>query len=588
MSGLTDTGGRVAAGADEQNPDVILSMEGIVKWFGDTCANDRVDFSLQRGEVHALLGENGAGKSTLMGVLAGVHRMDAGRILLDGQTVRITDPAAAKRLGIGMVFQHFMLVPSMNVTENVILSGAVKDPGGTGERRPGFLLPLAGTAKMIREFSDMYGLGVDPDARVGGLSVGEQQRVEILKVLCGRSRILVLDEPTAVLTPDEAEGLFHIIRRLVAQGDRSVVFITHKLKEVMAVCDRITVLRGGRNVAVCDKSATGMDELGRLMVGREVKLGRRVRGTIGGGTTAGGDGGTGGTTARGDTGGGRGRGGVGRQTGTPQPARGTPDALRLEGVRYADAKGVLRLDIDDLIVKPGEILGIAGVDGNGQSQLAALCTGAIAPQAGKVYVCGEDMWGGDPGEKRKPFGMVRAGAQLRFLRSGVSHIPEDRRALGLVPPMGIHENLVLRSIDSPAFASAWGWRLKHGEILRHAKALIEMYDIRPADALRPVEALSGGNQQKVVLAREMEAHPRLLVAAHPTRGVDIGATEFIHAQILAARESGCALLLISADLDEILALADRMAVMYEGRIMGYADPAWPDMGAISLMMAGKG
>jgi len=498
----------------------LLRMENITKRFGDFAANDQVNLTVRCGEVHALLGENGAGKSTLMNILSGVYRMDEGTIYLHGKPVNITNPIEAYNHKIGMVFQHFMLVQAMTVTENIMLS----------TNAAGFRLPVAKTKKLIQEFSERYDLGIDPNKRVSDMSVGEQQRVEILKVLCANSELLILDEPTAVLTPDETQRLFDVIRRLVNEENHTVIFITHKLKEVMEICDRITILRRGKNVAVVDKVNTTAEELGSYMVGRRVSQDRFSEAKVGGET-----------------------------------------ALSLKNLRYFDDSGVKRLDIDELELKSGEILGIAGVDGNGQSELAKAISGIIAPKEGSIKIFGKEMHG----------------KTQDFINEGVAHIPEDRNKLGLVGEMGIHENLVLKCIDSTEYSKAHGLRIDHKKVAEHAAQMVEKYDIRAASCMQPVASLSGGNQQKVVLAREMESIPKILIAMHPTRGVDIGASEYIHKQLIAARDRGCAILLVSADLDEILRLSDRMAVLYEGRIMGYEDPENPDINRVSLRMAGK-
>lgn len=497
-----------------------LSMEKITKRFGSFTANSQVDFSVQKGEVHALLGENGAGKSTLMNILSGLYQMTSGDIFLDGKPICIKSPQDAKRLGIGMVYQHFMLIQAMTVVENVILS--MNDSG--------LLVGRPQVRAKIVELSEKYGLDIHPDKLVSELSVGEQQRIEIIKVLCANADILVLDEPTAVLTPSEAEGLFAIIRKLAAE-QHTIIFISHKLKEVMAICDRITVLRKGQTVSVVEKAATTAEELGQTMVGRAIVM-DRVHGA--------------------------------EKTGA--------EVLGMKGVQYRDSDGLLRLDIGALSVKSGEILGMAGVDGNGQTELAQAITGLLKPQSGEILLNGQPLQGKTP---------------LAYIQAGVAHIPEDRNRTGLVGSMSIYENLVLKEIGDEPYSRAHGWYIDYKALHRHALAMIEKYDIRAAGEDLPVGALSGGNAQKVILARELESHAKFLVAVHPTRGLDVGASEFVHREIVAARDAGCAVLLVSADLDEILRLADRVGVLFEGRVMGYEDPAAPNIGRISLMMAGK-
>ena len=498
----------------------MVSMEGITKVFGNFIANDNIDFSVEKGEVHALLGENGAGKSTLMNILAGLYRMNSGEIIIDGNRAQINNPIDARSYGIGMVHQHFMLVEAMTVAENIMLCLNEKE----------FVLDINRTKKMIRDLSAVYALDVDPDKYVYELSVGEQQRVEIIKQLCIKAKILILDEPTAVLTPNEAQGLFDIIRLLKKEG-HTIIFISHKLKEVMEICDRITVLRAGKRVAIVKKTETTMSELGYYMVARTIAQDR-----------------------------------------IPSSTSVGEEILALQNVLIKDEWGVKKLDIEKLSVHEGEILGIAGVDGNGQSELAAIVTGCKQPERGTVTV----------------FGTQKAVLNAKdFIDSGVAHIPEDRNRMGLVGEMSICDNFVLKNLQQQPYSSLHGWRVNHKAIHRHAAELIQEYDIRATCGDQETCSLSGGNQQKVILAREMDGNPKLLIAVHPTRGLDIGASEFMHNSIVEARSRGCGVLLISADLDEILKLADRLAVIYEGHIIGYADPEKPDINRISLLMAGK-
>ena len=497
-----------------------LSMEHITKRFGSFTANRDVSFSVRKGEVHALLGENGAGKSTLMNILSGLYQSSEGEIYIDGKRVSIQSPQDARALGIGMVYQHFMLIQAMTVTENVMLSMS----------QHGLVLDFDKTREQIRSLSQKYNLEVDPDRYVRDLSVGEQQRIEIIKVLCADANILIFDEPTAVLTPAESEGLFEIMRLLIREG-HTIIFISHKLKEIMEICDRITVLRAGEKVCVVNKSETTVEELGSYMVGHKVAMDRYAS----------------------------------------APRHSKENLLELEGVTYEE-DGVSKLNIARLHVRAGEILGIAGVDGNGQSELAKVVTGLIAPGQGHVRVGGQEVAG--------------KGAKA-FMDAGVTHIPEDRNRMGLVGSMTLYENLVLKQIGDAPFSSAHGMHINYKVLHRHAKELIQKYDIRTASENLPAASLSGGNQQKVIVAREMEIGGKLIVAVHPTRGVDIGASDYIHQQLINARDRGCGVLLISADLDEILRLSDRMAVIYEGKIMGYEDPAHPDINRVSLLMAGK-
>lgn len=497
-----------------------LSMEHISKRFGTFYANKDVNLSVRKGEVHALLGENGAGKSTLMNILSGLYQSTEGEIYLDGKPVSIRNPQDARKLGIGMVYQHFMLIRAMTVTENVMLSMQEK----------GLVLNFAKTKKRIQELSEKYKLNVDPDKLVGTLSVGEQQRIEIIKVLCADAQLLVFDEPTAVLTPAESEGLFAIMRLLISEG-HTIIFISHKLKEIMAICDRITVLRHGEVVSQVNKADTTIEDLGGAMIGHKLT----------------------------------------QQSYPNQGTRSQQPYLQLQNVCYAPENGTT-LNIEDLTLYGGEILGIAGVDGNGQSELAKVVTGLLPWDKGVITVDGQDMTGQSANG---------------FMHAGVTHIPEDRNRMGLVGVMPIFENLVLKQIGDAPFSEKKGWFINYKVLRKHAQTLIEKYDIRTASEGLAVGSLSGGNQQKVIVAREMELASKLIIAVHPTRGVDIGASNYIHSQLIAARDAGCAVLLISADLDEILHLSDRLAVLYEGKIMGYANPENPDLNAISLMMAGK-
>ncbi|MCL5676644.1 MAG: ABC transporter ATP-binding protein, partial [Firmicutes bacterium] len=494
----------------------FLRLSGISKQFPGVKALDGVNLAVEPGEIQALLGENGAGKSTLMNILYGLYHADEGEIRLRGKPVRIGSPREAINLGIGMVHQHFMLVPTLTVAENLVL--------GQG----GPLVNLEQARQGARSLAAEYGLAVDPDARIWQLSVGQQQRVEIIKALYKGADILILDEPTAVLTPGEVDQLLEVLKRLTAAG-KTIIFITHKLHEVMKVAKRVTVLRLGRVVGDLRTADTTQQELARLMVGRDVVT----------------------TFER------------SRRAEEPEPALAVTDLTALNNRRLPALRGVT------LTVRPGEVLGIAGVDGNGQSELAEVIAGLRTPTGGRVEICGKDVTGKSPGPR---------------LSAGLAHIPEDRHRTGLVLSFSVAENLVLHTHWRRPFATRG--HLRWNAIAAHARALIQRFDIRAPGPQVPVGQLSGGNQQKVILAREMQDQPQVLMAVHPTRGLDIGATEFVHQEVMAARDRGCAVLLISAELDEILALSDRIAVMYEGRIVGIMNRAEADVQRLGLMMAG--
>ncbi len=481
-----------------------LELRQITKRFGSLIANDAIDFQLRRGEIHALLGENGAGKSTLMNVLYGLQQPDEGVVSLDGEPVRIDSPRRAIALGIGMVHQHFMLVPVMTVAENLVL-------GSEPHRGP--LLDLASAAARTREISERFGLAVDPDARVEDLGVGAQQRVEILRALFRNARVLVLDEPTAVLTAQEAQDLFRVLRALCDDGT-SVVFITHKLHEVLDVSDRVTVLRRGRKVDTVATADATDRSLARLMVGRDVLL--RVE--------------------KGD--------------------RAPGDALlQVRDLEVDDDRGLPAVRNVSLDVRAGEIVGVAGVDANGQSELVEALTGLRRARAGTVTVEGRDL----------------TEARVReVIDAGVGHIAEDRHRRGLVLQFDLAENLCLHEYRRPAMAR-FGW-LSPKRMAERARGLLREYDVRGGDADTPAASLSGGNQQKCVIARELAADPRVLIAAQPTRGLDVGAIEFVHRRLVQERDKGRAILLISLELEEIRSLADRVLVVYEGEIVAEMPP----------------
>jgi len=500
------------------DPARVLELREVTKTFGSVVANDRVSLDVRRGEVLGLLGENGAGKSTLMKVLYGLYRADSGELRVDGEPVSITSPRDAVRLGIGMVHQHFLLVPPLTVAENVVLGA---EPGGLA-------LDRRGAERRVAELAERYGLAVDPRARVDDLSVGVQQRVEILKALYRDARILVLDEPTAVLTPQEAHDLFSTLRTFVDQG-LSVILITHKLGELLAVADRVTVIRDGRVVDTVPASGTSEARLAQLMVGREVVL--RVH----------------------------------KPAVTPGPVRLEARDLRVAGVGGREAvRGV------SLAVHGGEILAVAGVDGNGQVELAEALAGTRLPSSGAVEMDGSDV--------------TRLDAAARRGR-GLAYIPEDRSSKGLVADFSVADNLVLKSFDEAPFARR-GW-LQRPQIRRHAAERVAAFDVRPRDVDARAGSLSGGNQQKAIVARELGGDPGVVIAAQPTRGVDVGAIEFIHARLLEQRAAGSAILLLSLELDEVRALADRIVVIAAGAIVGEVDPADASDELLGLWMAGR-
>jgi len=494
-----------------------VEMRGITKRFPGVLANDAVDFDLAGGEIHALLGENGAGKSTLMKILYGFYRPDAGEIRLRGAPVRFRSPREALDRGLGMVFQQFMLVPSLSVTENVLLSLP----------RAGFRIDLRKASARVETLATRYGMAVDPAARVWQLSVGEQQRVEILKLLARDARVLILDEPTAVLTPQEVRDLFGALRRLAGEG-RAIVIITHKLSEVMAIADRVTVLRGGRRIASVHTSETTPPALARLMVGREAF-----------------------DQVRRD----------------PLPAG--PDVLVVERLQALNDRGLPALRGVSLTVRGAEILGVAGVAGNGQRELEEVVAGLRRPTGGRVRINGLDR--------------TRASA-LEVRRSGVGHVPEDRWGTGVAPNLSVADNLVLDRYRDPEFGR--GPLLDSRAVLENARRLITEFEIRTAGPAAPARTLSGGNLQRLILAREIGQHPRLILASHPTRGLDVGATEAVHQLLLAQRRAGAAILLISEDLDEILQLSDRIAVLSGGELVGIAEPDRVTAETLGLMMAG--
>ena len=496
-------------------------MEGVSKRFGSFYANRNVSLSVEAGEVHTLLGENGAGKSTLMNILVGLYQPTEGQILFRGKPVRIASPRDAVSLGIGMVHQHFMLVEAMTALENVVL-------GTKGHKSA--LLDRAGDKAKVQELAERYGLEVDLDARVKDLSIGAQQRVEILKALYRGADLLVLDEPTAVLTDLEVEGLFKIMRSLTSEG-KSVIFISHKMREVMHISDRITILRAGESVATLRCSETTSQELANLMIGSEF-----------------------------------------HESHYEKVTDATEEVMALDHVSLNPGSKHAGLTDVSITVHKGEIVGIAGIDGNGQSQLAQVITGVARPDEGSVRIEG---------------GQVALYSPQSFIDEGVADIPEDRNAMGLVGDMSIAENLVLKKTSTDEFSYGHGAWLKSGAIHQFAEEMRKRNDIRCTSVDQTARSLSGGNQQKVILARELSGDPSMLVAVYPTRGLDIGATEFVHDTMINERDNGCGILLISADFDEVLKLSDRIVVLFEGRVMGTYPGKNAPVKEISVAMAGK-
>jgi ABC-type uncharacterized transport system ATPase subunit len=496
-----------------------VTMRGITKRFPGVVANDEVDFEARVGEVHALLGENGAGKSTLSNILTGLYRADEGELELYGEPAEFHSPRDALDAGIGMVHQHFRLVQPFTVAENVVL-GDHRNVGRSFRLRPRL------TEQRVVELAERYGLAVDPRARIWQLSVGEQQRVEILKALYREARVLILDEPTAVLTPQEAEALFRTLRAMAAEG-RTVIFISHKLHEVTAVADRVTVLRGGRSIGTVETVEATSHSLAALMVGRDIDVARRRESSVVIGEVM----------------------------------------LEVDGLTAAGDRGDEALRDVSLVVRAGEVLGIAGVAGNGQRELAEAITGLRAVSAGTIRVAGVPLATGDP----------RAA-----ITAGIAHVPEDRLHTGVAPSLSISSNIDLKSYRS----DATGPFLRLRRIRERAVEMIRRYDVKTPGPDTPARQLSGGNLQKVVLAREFSSEPRVLVAAAPTRGLDVGAIETVHGYLSEAAERQVAVLLISEDLDEVLTLSDRIAVMYEGAIVGEADGQTATVEEIGLLMAG--
>ena len=500
---------------------VVVELVGITKTFPGLIANDAVDLDLRAGEIHALLGENGAGKSTLMNVLTGIYQPEGGRIMLDGRPVRFTSPTQAIEAGIGMVHQHFKLIRAFTVAENIHL----------GWKDTPFRTSAALLEGRTRTLAERFGLQVRPEARVEDLSAGEQQRVEILKVLARGARVLILDEPTAVLTPGEAAALVRALREFVAQG-YAVIFISHKLDEVLEVADRITVLRGGKKVATLPASGCDQPKLAALMVGREIAARPR-------------------TSAAG------------------RRAMG-PIVLQLAGVSALDDRGHQALTDVDLAIHAGEIVGVAGVAGNGQREMSEVLTGLRAVTEGQVRIGGKDMYRPDP---------------ALFLKAGIGHVPEDRLRSGLAPTMAVGDNAVMREYDRPPVAA--GNLFRPGAARALARRIVDDAKVLVPNMRAPVRNLSGGNQQRLVARREMRISDNALVAVYPTRGLDIGAIDTMLRYITEMRDRGCGVLLVSEELEELLTIADRVAVLFQGRIMGVFAAGDAEPERIGLMMGGR-
>jgi len=500
----------------------LLRMEHISKRFGTFYANRDISLTVNRGEVLTLLGENGAGKSTLMNVLTGLYQPTEGSIWLNGQKIKIDSPSQAVKLGIGMVHQHFMLVDAMTVFENIILGD---------KHAKGIFVDKDARRGEIEELSAKYGLEVQLDKPITEISVGEQQRTEILKALYHGAELLILDEPSAALTDIEVEGLFAIILKLIGEG-KSVIFISHKMREVLRISDRITVLRLGQVVGTVKRTDTDGIMLAKMMIGHELQPVHYEK----------------------------------------KDSSAEPVVAEMKNIDYHKTSKHSGINDVSLKIRKGEIVGIAGVDGNGQTQLAQLITGVIAPEGGEIDLNDHKVGVFDPNG---------------FIHSGVSHVPEDRNHQGLIGNMTISENLVLKNCDTETFSYGKGLLLNKKAIDAYADDIVQKYDVRCTSVFQTVRSLSGGNQQKVLLAREFESDPTLLVVAHPTRGLDIGATRAVHDKIIAARDRGAGILLISADFDEILEMSDRIIVLFEGRVMGEFSGKEPPVNEISLAMTGK-
>ncbi|ANF47775.1 ABC transporter ATP-binding protein [Priestia megaterium] len=498
--------------------EYVIEMLDIRKEFPGIVANDNITLQVKKGEIHALLGENGAGKSTLMNVLFGLYQPEKGQIRVNGQEVKITDPNVANDLGIGMVHQHFMLVQNFTVTENIILGN---EPTRTGK------INIKKAAQDIQELSNQYGLSVDPYAKIQDISVGMQQRVEILKTLYRGADILIFDEPTAALTPQEITELIQIMKKLIQEG-KSIILITHKLKEIMSVCDRCTIIRKGVGVGTVNVQETTPDELAALMVGREVHFKTE------------------------------------KKTATPKEA-----VLTIKELVVEDSRGVEAVSSLDLSVRAGEIVGIAGVDGNGQTELIEAITGLRKIKSGSITLKNQEL---------------STLSTRKITESGIGHIPQDRHKHGLVLDYTIGENIGLQTYYQKPMSKSG--ILNYKEMYKKAKELIAEYDVRTPSEYTQARSLSGGNQQKAIIAREVDRSPELLIAAQPTRGLDVGAIEFIHKKLIEERDKGRAVLLVSLELDEVINLSDRIAVIYEGKIVDIVDPKETNEQELGLLMAG--
>ncbi len=499
--------------------EYVIEMLGIRKEFPGIVANDNINLQVKKGEIHALLGENGAGKSTLMNVLFGLYQPEKGEIRVKGNAVNITNPSIANDLGIGMVHQHFMLVNNFTVTENIILGN---EPTKTGK------INLKDAEKQVQEISEKYGLAVNPSAKISDISVGMQQRVEILKTLYRGAEILIFDEPTAVLTPQEIKELITIMKALIKEG-KSIILITHKLKEIMEVCDRVTVIRKGEGIGTVNVAETNPNELAALMVGREVLF----------------------TTEK-------------------MEAHPKEEVLKIDNLVVKDSRNVTVIDSLNLSVKAGEIVGIAGVDGNGQSELIEAITGLMSSESGSILLNGKDI------RNQRPRSITEA---------GVGHIPQDRHKHGLVLDFPVGENMVLQTYYKKPFSKNGVLNFK--AIYEKAEKLIKEFDVRTPSSSTLARALSGGNQQKAIIGREVDRDPDLLIAAQPTRGLDVGAIEFIHRRLIEQRDKGKAVLLISFELEEIMNVSDRIAVIYEGKIVAIVNPKETTEQELGLLMAGS-
>lgn len=498
--------------------EYVIEMNNITKVFPGIVANDDITLQVKQGEIHALLGENGAGKSTLMNVLFGLYQPEQGEIKIKGNPVKITNPNIANDLGIGMVHQHFMLVHNFTVTENIILGNEPKKNGK---------IAVEEAAKEIKQLSEQYGLAVDPHAKIEDISVGMQQRVEILKTLYRGAEILIFDEPTGVLTPQEIHELIQIMKKLVQEG-KSIILITHKLKEIMEVCDRCTIIRKGKGIGTVDVAETDEHKLAELMVGRQVNFKTEKI-----------------------------------------EAKPMEEVLSIANLIVHDTRKLPAVKGLDLTVRAGEIVGIAGIDGNGQSELIEAITGLRKVESGSIAIKGKEItnW------------PVR-----RITEEGIGHIPEDRHKHGLVLDFSVRDNIVLQTYYKNPFSKKG--ILNFSKITEKAKALIEQFDVRTPGEHTLARALSGGNQQKAIIAREVDRNPDLLIAAQPTRGLDVGAIEFIHKKLIEQRDNGKAVLLLSLELDEILNVSDRVAVIYEGKIVAIVDAKETNEQQLGLLMAG--